>query len=112
MESKVHGDSEFNEHNSVRKLFCVVLCHYIHSVKGGWQHLEETVNFLLMQREQVSSSLFLITLRADSKKVPVTEVILKLVHTSKDFIIKSNFDLHQNWLIVTNAQFLSGPPLK
>ncbi|KAM7514487.1 hypothetical protein LguiA_004070 [Lonicera macranthoides] len=52
VESKVHGDSEFNEHNSVRKLFCVVLCHYIHSVKGGWQHLEETVNFLLMQREQ------------------------------------------------------------
>lgn len=69
MESKVHGDSEFNEHNSVRKLFCVVLCHYIHSVKGGWQHLEETVNFLLMQREQVSSSLFSITLRANSKKV-------------------------------------------
>lgn len=37
----------------VRNLFSLVLCHYLHSVKGGWQQLEETVNFLLMHSKEV-----------------------------------------------------------
>jgi WD40 repeat protein len=47
------GDTgnEYNEKSCVRRLFCVVLCYYIHSVKGGWQYLEETMNYLLMQHE-------------------------------------------------------------
>lgn len=48
MESQVHSDTEINELSYVRNLFCVVLCYYMQSVKGGWQHLEETVNFLLL----------------------------------------------------------------
>ncbi|BFG19464.1 hypothetical protein CerSpe_057380 [Prunus speciosa] len=44
-------DNEKNEQDIVRNLFGVVLCHYVHSVKGGWQQLEETVTFLLMQCE-------------------------------------------------------------
>lgn len=51
VESRVHSDSEMNEQTFVRRIFCVVLCHYLHCVKGGWVHLEETVNFLLMQSE-------------------------------------------------------------
>ncbi|KAH7567643.1 hypothetical protein JRO89_XS07G0111300 [Xanthoceras sorbifolium] len=50
-ESRNPGDSEINEQTYVRILFCVVLCHYMHSVKGGWQQLEETVNFLLTHQE-------------------------------------------------------------
>ncbi|CAL5385752.1 unnamed protein product [Camellia sinensis] len=52
VESQVHSDTEINELSFVRNLFCVVLCYYMHYVKGGWQHLEETVNFLLLQCEQ------------------------------------------------------------
>lgn len=52
-ESPDQGDCEMNEQTFVRSLFCVVLCHYMHSVKGGWQQLEETVNFLLMHSEKV-----------------------------------------------------------
>ncbi|KAH7849592.1 hypothetical protein Vadar_020109 [Vaccinium darrowii] len=48
VESRVHTDTEINELSFVRNLFCVVLCYYMHSVKGGWQQLEETVNFLLL----------------------------------------------------------------
>nr|XP_028963058.1 BEACH domain-containing protein B isoform X2 [Malus domestica] len=44
-------DNERNEQDLVRNLFGVVLCYYVHSVKGGWQQLEETVTFLLMQSE-------------------------------------------------------------
>ncbi|KAH9690313.1 BEACH domain-containing protein B [Citrus sinensis] len=51
-ESRDQGDHEMNEQTFVRSLFCVVLCHYMHSVKGGWQQLEETVNFLLMHSEK------------------------------------------------------------
>ncbi|MED6216742.1 hypothetical protein PIB30_010777 [Stylosanthes scabra] len=40
---------------SVRNLFSLVLCHYLHSVKGGWQQLEETVNFLIMHSEDGNS---------------------------------------------------------
>lgn len=54
--SQVRDDNEINEQNFVRSLFCVVLCHYLLYVKGGWQHLEETVNFLLMHCEQGSIS--------------------------------------------------------
>lgn len=52
VESQVHSDTEINELSFVRNLFCVVLCYYMHYVKGGWQHLEETVNFLLLQCDQ------------------------------------------------------------
>lgn len=53
MESQVHSDTEINELSYVRNLFCVVLCYYMQSVKGGWQHLEETVNFLLLLGDKV-----------------------------------------------------------
>ncbi|KAF2585293.1 hypothetical protein F2Q70_00036270 [Brassica cretica] len=46
-----HDDLALNEQHFVRGLFCVVLCHYILSVKGGWQQLEETVNFILLHCE-------------------------------------------------------------
>ncbi|KAF4394946.1 hypothetical protein F8388_017674 [Cannabis sativa] len=45
-----------NEQSFVRSLFCSVLCHYMHYVKGGWQQLEETSNFLLIQCEHGSVS--------------------------------------------------------
>ncbi|KAJ4963542.1 hypothetical protein NE237_023481 [Protea cynaroides] len=50
--SRDQGDNKTNEQYLVRNLFSVVLCHYMHFVKGGWQHLEETMNFLLVQWEQ------------------------------------------------------------
>ncbi|KAH0903489.1 hypothetical protein HID58_042992 [Brassica napus] len=46
-----YDDLALNEQHFVRGLFCVVLCHYILSVKGGWQQLEETVNFILLHCE-------------------------------------------------------------
>ncbi|KAH0681608.1 BEACH domain-containing protein B isoform X1 [Solanum tuberosum] len=52
LESKINDDTETSEQNLLRGFYCVVLCHYMHSIKGGWQHLEETVNFLLVQCEQ------------------------------------------------------------
>ncbi|XP_060199082.1 BEACH domain-containing protein B [Lycium barbarum] len=52
LESKINDDTETSEQNHLRSFYCVVLCHYMHSIKGGWQHLEETVNFLLVQFEQ------------------------------------------------------------
>lgn len=52
-DSRSQDNNDINELTSVRNLFCVVLCYYMHSVKGGWQQLEETVNFLLMHCEQV-----------------------------------------------------------
>ncbi|KAJ1424747.1 WD40/YVTN repeat-like-containing domain superfamily [Sesbania bispinosa] len=45
------GDSGMDELLLVRNLFSLVLCHYLHSVKGGWQQLEETVNFLMHLEE-------------------------------------------------------------
>ncbi|KAJ0087368.1 hypothetical protein Patl1_08681 [Pistacia atlantica] len=51
-ESPSLDDNEINEQTFVRSLFCVLLCHYMYSVKGGWQQLEETINFLLMHYEQ------------------------------------------------------------
>lgn len=52
-DSRYQGDYETNEQNLVRRVFCIVLCHYIQFIKGGWQQLEETVNFLLLQCGQV-----------------------------------------------------------
>lgn len=49
-------DSEMNEQYFVKNVYSLVLCHYMLSVKGGWQNLEETVNFLLIQSDQVSSA--------------------------------------------------------
>ncbi|KAK9165680.1 hypothetical protein Scep_000871 [Stephania cephalantha] len=46
------ADCETTEQNLARELFCVVLSYYMHSVKGGWHHLEETMNFLLVRMEQ------------------------------------------------------------
>uniref|UniRef100_A0A162A6C6 BEACH domain-containing protein n=1 Tax=Daucus carota subsp. sativus TaxID=79200 RepID=A0A162A6C6_DAUCS len=51
-ESQVQVVSEMSEQTLFRKLFCVVLRHCMQSIKGGWQHLEETAIFLLMHREQ------------------------------------------------------------
>ncbi|XP_043712024.1 BEACH domain-containing protein B-like isoform X2 [Telopea speciosissima] len=50
--SRDQSDSKTNEQYLVRNLFSIVLCHYMQSVKGGWQHLEDTLNFLLVQWEQ------------------------------------------------------------
>ena len=52
-DSRYQGDYEINEKNLVMRVFSVVLCHYIHFIKGGWQQLEETLNFLLLHCEQV-----------------------------------------------------------
>ncbi|XAR62071.1 hypothetical protein NMG60_11016666 [Bertholletia excelsa] len=52
MDSQVYSDDQMNEISFVRNLFSVVLCYYMHSVKGGWQQLEETVNFILLQCEE------------------------------------------------------------
>lgn len=48
-----HGNGGMDELLVVRNLFSLVLCHYLHSVKGGWQQLEETVNLLVMHSEEV-----------------------------------------------------------
>lgn len=53
VESVGRVDNKINEQRSIRKLFCVVLLHYISTVKGGWQQLEETTIFLIMQSEKV-----------------------------------------------------------
>ncbi|XP_051118042.1 BEACH domain-containing protein B isoform X2 [Andrographis paniculata] len=54
---QTHDDSEMDEQYFIRNIYSLVLCHYILSVKGGWQNLEETLNFLLIQSEQVGSFL-------------------------------------------------------
>lgn len=41
-----------NEAMLIRSIFCVVHCHCIFSVKGGWRHVEQTVNLLLLLIEQ------------------------------------------------------------
>ncbi|KAH1245168.1 BEACH domain-containing protein B [Glycine max] len=50
------GDYGMDELLLVRNLFSLVLCHYLHSVKGGWQQMEETVNFILMHFEEGGNS--------------------------------------------------------
>lgn len=61
LESKINDDTKTSEQNLLRSFYCVVLCHYMNSIKGGWQHLEETVNFLLVQCEQVCPYLYFVT---------------------------------------------------
>lgn len=56
MKPQREGDRELVEQNHVKTLFSLVLCHYIQSIKGGWQPLEETMNFLLMQYEHGGKS--------------------------------------------------------
>lgn len=51
-----HDDSEIDEQNLVKSVYSLVLFHFILSIKGGWQNLEETVNFLLIQSEEVFST--------------------------------------------------------
>ncbi|THU62740.1 hypothetical protein C4D60_Mb01t08320 [Musa balbisiana] len=61
-ESKSKADSSnFDELILVKNLYCVVLSHCLFSVKGGWQQLEETINFLLLnlEQEELSHSRFL-----------------------------------------------------
>lgn len=48
-----------NEALLVRNLYSVVLSYYLYSVKGGWQHLEETINFLLLNYEKVLKIVYL-----------------------------------------------------
>lgn len=50
---EAHDDSEIDEQNLVKSVYSLVLFHFILSIKGGWQNLEETVNFLLIQGEEV-----------------------------------------------------------
>ncbi|KAL0366361.1 UNVERIFIED_CONTAM: BEACH domain-containing protein B [Sesamum radiatum] len=71
-------DSEMDEQYFVRNVYSLVLCHYMLSVKGGWQNLEETVNFLLIQSEQdgVSCQSFLRDLYED--------LIQKLINLSSE----------------------------
>lgn len=52
---QIHNDREMVEQNFVKNVYILVLCHYMHSVKGGWQNLEETADFLIFQTEQVCS---------------------------------------------------------
>ncbi|KAK1300212.1 hypothetical protein QJS10_CPB13g00240 [Acorus calamus] len=46
-------DDISEERNLVRNVFSLVLSHYMYSIKGGYLQFEETVNFLLLQSEQV-----------------------------------------------------------
>ncbi|KAK4276908.1 hypothetical protein QN277_015003 [Acacia crassicarpa] len=52
--------SEADEVHVVRNLFSLVLCHYMHSIKGGWQLLEETANFFLYSDKGGNSYRFLL----------------------------------------------------
>uniref|UniRef100_A0A7N0VH18 BEACH domain-containing protein B n=1 Tax=Kalanchoe fedtschenkoi TaxID=63787 RepID=A0A7N0VH18_KALFE len=51
--SQVGEAGKLDEKLLVRNIFCIALSHYLCSVKGGWQHLEETINFLLMHCENM-----------------------------------------------------------
>ncbi|GMI77267.1 hypothetical protein HRI_001396000 [Hibiscus trionum] len=55
-DSRYYDHYEANEKNLVMKVFSVVLCHYIQFIKGGWQQLEGTVNFLLLHCDQGGTS--------------------------------------------------------
>lgn len=59
LELQSRDDSDVDEQYFVRSVYSLVLCHYMVSVKGGWQILEDTVNFLLIQSEQVCLSVAL-----------------------------------------------------
>ncbi|KMZ59450.1 hypothetical protein ZOSMA_68G00360, partial [Zostera marina] len=40
----------------IRNVYSIVLSHFIYSVKGGWQQLEETINYLLLQSEHIKNN--------------------------------------------------------
>lgn len=50
---EARSDREIDEQNLVKELYVCVLCHYVHSMKGGWQQLEETADFLLLCCQKV-----------------------------------------------------------
>ncbi|KAE8719568.1 hypothetical protein F3Y22_tig00109945pilonHSYRG00259 [Hibiscus syriacus] len=54
-DSRYYDHDEENEKTLVVKVFSIVLCRYIKLIKGGWQQLEGTVNFLLLHCEQFPS---------------------------------------------------------
>lgn len=60
-EPKFLHETEADEQIILRNFFCIVLGYHMLSVRGGWQQLEETVNFLLMHLEQVSICLICYT---------------------------------------------------
>lgn len=86
------SDSGMDELLLVRNLFSLVLCHYLHSVKGGWQQLEETVNFLLMHSEEVSwESDYTLTLYIKSYSSLV--IMVSLIHFIQVMPLFQNFSL-------------------
>ncbi|KAL8030230.1 hypothetical protein ABFX02_14G273200 [Erythranthe guttata] len=56
MKMQIGHDTDMDEQYFVRNVYSLVLSHYILSVKGGWQNLEETVNFLLVESEKAGIS--------------------------------------------------------
>lgn len=58
LESSEAYITQDSEKMLVRNTFCIIHCHCICNVKGGWRHIEQTVNFLLLYVEQVSLSVF------------------------------------------------------
>ena len=71
----------------MRNLFCVVLSHYILSVKGGWHQLEETVYFLLLNFEEVSIS-FLVYMQSFC---PFMFELVPLCHLCDYFAARAKF---------------------
>ncbi|XP_073132382.1 BEACH domain-containing protein B isoform X2 [Henckelia pumila] len=53
---QIYNEPEMVEQNFVKNVYILVLSYYMHSVKGGWQNLEETADFLIFQTEQGGSS--------------------------------------------------------
>ncbi|KAK4792509.1 hypothetical protein SAY86_022944 [Trapa natans] len=51
-EPKFLNETEADEQVILRNFFCIVLGYHMLSVRGGWQRLEDTVNFLLMHLQQ------------------------------------------------------------
>jgi hypothetical protein len=52
--SVAKGNSlEINELILIRNMYSLVLSYCLFSVKGGWHHLEDTTNFLLLKIEEV-----------------------------------------------------------
>eukprot|EP01018_Ginkgo_biloba_P014188 Gb_28819 [translate_table: standard] len=77
-----HEDEVYksNEEMLVRTIFCVVHCHCICSVKGGWRHVEQTVNFFLLHLEQAQLS----------RKHLIHELLEDLVQGLLDIASKQN----------------------
>ncbi|KAH9329817.1 hypothetical protein KI387_001925, partial [Taxus chinensis] len=56
LESREAYITQANEKMLVRNVFCIVHCHCLCVVKGGWRHVEQTVNFLHLYLEQAQLS--------------------------------------------------------